>query len=366
MRHQVAILRRGGGRPRYTAADRALLAAASRLLPRGRWSCFAVSPQTLRRWHRAFLQGNRRRRGRRPGRPPLAAETRQPDRPDRAGESSLRLCAHRGRAAEARNQRFGEHGRDRVARLAPGPAPRRIGPSRSEFLRAQAQSMLGAGLRFQPAGGLGASVSARSAPTAEGAARGVKAEELSTNGAEQPSSARPGPGLPRLSAVPAVPSPRDSPAAPLRRSQQWHARDGPRTGRCSSHAPRQWCQTVGRSRPARELQPQVGFPVTAATLFTPAAARQRGEHHSEPAVEPSFFTPQAIVCYRAASTSLVGPSTIDRDPRSGRSRSRFFGVDATPNLRPAHVPMHLVKLGAIWYPRARVKLKDGRAEPQED
>jgi hypothetical protein len=62
--------------PRYTAADRALLAAVSRLLPTERWSCFAVTPQTLRRWHRALLQGNRRRRGRRPGRPPLAAETR--------------------------------------------------------------------------------------------------------------------------------------------------------------------------------------------------------------------------------------------------------------------------------------------------
>src|SRR5439155_60328 len=76
LRHRVAILRRGGKRPQYTAADRALLAAVSRLLPPERWSSFAVSPQTLRRWHRALLQGKRRRRGRRPGRPPLAAETR--------------------------------------------------------------------------------------------------------------------------------------------------------------------------------------------------------------------------------------------------------------------------------------------------
>ena len=76
LRHQMAILRRGGTRPQYTAADRALLAAVSRLLPSERWSCFAVSPQTLRRWHRALLQRSRRRRRRRPGRPPLAAETR--------------------------------------------------------------------------------------------------------------------------------------------------------------------------------------------------------------------------------------------------------------------------------------------------
>jgi hypothetical protein len=57
LRHQVAILRRGGRRPQYTLAERALLAAVSRLLPPERWSCFAVSPQTLRRWHRALLQG---------------------------------------------------------------------------------------------------------------------------------------------------------------------------------------------------------------------------------------------------------------------------------------------------------------------
>jgi hypothetical protein len=41
LRHQVAILTRGGRRPQYTAADRALLAAVSRLLPPERWSCFA-------------------------------------------------------------------------------------------------------------------------------------------------------------------------------------------------------------------------------------------------------------------------------------------------------------------------------------
>src|SRR5438876_2776956 len=76
LRHQLAILRRGGKRPRYTTADRALLAAASRLLPPERWSCFAVSPKTLRRWHGALLQGDRQQRCRRLGRPPLAAEIR--------------------------------------------------------------------------------------------------------------------------------------------------------------------------------------------------------------------------------------------------------------------------------------------------
>ncbi len=62
LRHQLAILGRGGRRPRYTTVDRALLAAASRLLPPERWSCFGVGPRTLRRWHRALLEGGRRGR----------------------------------------------------------------------------------------------------------------------------------------------------------------------------------------------------------------------------------------------------------------------------------------------------------------
>src|SRR5215210_7005509 len=136
LRHQLAILRRGGKRPRYTTADRALLAAASRLLPQERWSCFAVSPQTLRRWHRALLQGGRRRRGRRPGRPPLAAETRS---------LILRMARENPRWGYMRIQgellKLGINVSAttvatmlRVSGL--GPAPRRIGPSWSEFLRA--------------------------------------------------------------------------------------------------------------------------------------------------------------------------------------------------------------------------------------
>src|SRR5919201_5754694 len=74
LRQQLAILSRGGKRPRYTTSDRALLAAASRLLPRERWSCFGVTPATLRRWHRELLHGRPRQRPR--GRPPLPAELR--------------------------------------------------------------------------------------------------------------------------------------------------------------------------------------------------------------------------------------------------------------------------------------------------
>jgi hypothetical protein len=256
LRYQVAILRRGGRRPQYTAADRAVLAAVSRLLRPERWSSFAVSPQTLRRWHRALLQGKRRPCPRRPGRPPLAAETRS---------LILRMARENPRWGYMRIQgellKLGINVSATtvatVLRLSGlGPAPRRIGPSWSEFLRAQAESMLGAGLPSEPAGGLERNDSARSAPTRE-AARDVDAEELSTNGAEEWSS-RPVPGLLRLSAVAAVPSPRDSTAAPLRSSQQWHARDGPRPRRRSLRA-----RTVPTGRqPRRLLAPGLRVAIT--------------------------------------------------------------------------------------------------------
>jgi hypothetical protein len=53
LRHQVRILERQlHGRLRYRPADRAILAALSRLLPRVRWRSFLVTPETLLRWHR--------------------------------------------------------------------------------------------------------------------------------------------------------------------------------------------------------------------------------------------------------------------------------------------------------------------------
>jgi Homeodomain-like domain len=277
LRHQVAILRRGGRRPQYTAADRALLAAVSRLLPPERWLCFAVRPQTLRRWHRALLQGNRRGRGRRPGRPPLAAETRS---------LILRLARENPRWGYVRIQ--GELLKLGISVSATtvatvlrvsglGPAPRRIGPSWSEFLRAQAQSMLGAGLSWEPAGGLEGNESARSAPIRE-AALDVEDEEVSTNGAEEWSS-RSVQGLPRLSAVAAVPSPSDSTAAPLRSSQQWHARDGPRTRRRSLHA-----RTVRTGRQPRRLLAPGPRVATTGQVASRAAARvfTRAAQHNGP------------------------------------------------------------------------------------
>jgi hypothetical protein len=57
LRHQLAVLRRQSLQPKLEPADRALLAAISRVLPRSRWSCFFVTPETLLRWHRRFVAG---------------------------------------------------------------------------------------------------------------------------------------------------------------------------------------------------------------------------------------------------------------------------------------------------------------------
>ena len=57
LRHQLAVLRRQIPRPKREPADRALLAAVSRALPRAHWSCFLVQPDTLLRWHRRLVAG---------------------------------------------------------------------------------------------------------------------------------------------------------------------------------------------------------------------------------------------------------------------------------------------------------------------
>ena len=76
LRHQLTVLRRQTPRPRLEQADRALLAAVSRALPRARWSCFLVKPETLLRWHRRLVAGAWTHPHRGTGRPPLDQELR--------------------------------------------------------------------------------------------------------------------------------------------------------------------------------------------------------------------------------------------------------------------------------------------------
>jgi putative transposase len=71
LRHQVRVLHRQVKRPCLRRSDRLILAAASRRLPRPRWSSFIVKPETLLRWHRELVRHKwtfrRKHRGGRPG-----------------------------------------------------------------------------------------------------------------------------------------------------------------------------------------------------------------------------------------------------------------------------------------------------------
>src|SRR5664280_3559794 len=74
LRHELGVLRRQVKRPVYRRRDRALLTAASRILPRERWSAFLVRPETLLRWHRSLVARKWTRPRRRPGRPAIDPE----------------------------------------------------------------------------------------------------------------------------------------------------------------------------------------------------------------------------------------------------------------------------------------------------
>jgi putative transposase len=142
LRHQLGVLGRTVKRPLLRRRDRMLLAAASRLLPRERWSVFLISPQTLLRWHRELVARRWTCRRRSPGRPPIDPAFR---------ELVLRLgrenpswgCVRIQGELRKLGIRVGATTiRSILRRSRLGPAPRRGGPSWSEFLRAQAHGVL--------------------------------------------------------------------------------------------------------------------------------------------------------------------------------------------------------------------------------
>jgi putative transposase len=77
LRHELSVLRRQVGRPRFEEHDRLLLAALSRVLPRRSRGVFLVRPETLLRWHRRMVAGRWTYPHRRPGRPPIGREVRE-------------------------------------------------------------------------------------------------------------------------------------------------------------------------------------------------------------------------------------------------------------------------------------------------
>jgi transposase InsO family protein len=73
LRHEVAVLRRQNPKPRIDWADRAVLAALARILPKALRAHRIVTPETLLRWHR-YMVTKKWTQPKAPGRPPLAGE----------------------------------------------------------------------------------------------------------------------------------------------------------------------------------------------------------------------------------------------------------------------------------------------------
>jgi putative transposase len=142
LRHQLAVLQRQGARPGFTWSDRALVSALSRLVPRERWAAFLVKPETILRWHRALVRRRWTYPHRNQGRPALGQETvglivRLARENPRWGY--LRIVGELKKlgvvvsktsvASVLRHHRL-------------PPAPRRSGPTWSQFLSAQAKGIL--------------------------------------------------------------------------------------------------------------------------------------------------------------------------------------------------------------------------------
>jgi putative transposase len=142
LHHQLTVLRRQVPRPRLEPADRALLAAVSRIPPRVRWSCFLVQPETLLRWHRRLVAGawTYPRRGQ--GRPPLDHHVQQ---------LIIRLARENPRwgyrRIQGELQQLGKRVsataiRTTLRRHGPEPAPRRATTTWRVFLCQQAAGIV--------------------------------------------------------------------------------------------------------------------------------------------------------------------------------------------------------------------------------
>jgi transposase InsO family protein len=142
LRHQLIVLRRQVVRPRFSWSDRAFIALLAGLVPRERWGSFLITPETILGWHRSLLKKRWTYPHRQPGRPSLANET---------VELICRLARENPRWGYLRI--VGELKKLGVTvsktsvstvlrRHCLPPAPRRAGPTWSEFLSAKAKGIV--------------------------------------------------------------------------------------------------------------------------------------------------------------------------------------------------------------------------------
>jgi len=140
-RKQNAILRRQVKRPVYRMNDRAMLAAASRILSRERWAAFMVTPSTVMSWHRRFVTRKWTYAHRAPGRPALDPKIQAlilKMAKDNSGWGYPRI---KGELQKLGIRVSATAIAMLLRRKGIGPAPRR-GPTWRQFLKAQATSII--------------------------------------------------------------------------------------------------------------------------------------------------------------------------------------------------------------------------------